>query len=105
MSIKSSDFGLTSFRPVARKPQNWRGTEKPKYGCIYFINKSTGNMSERQAQRPRKRSALVLYGSETGNAQEVAEELGTLAERLHFITQVSELNHVKPVCLLPLCDH
>lgn len=45
------------------------------------------------------RSALVLFGSETGNAQDVAEEVGALAERLHFTTQVSELNHVKPVRL------
>ncbi|KAL4883343.1 hypothetical protein BJY04DRAFT_185398 [Aspergillus karnatakaensis] len=43
----------------------------------------------------QKRSALVLYGSETGNAQDVAEEIGALTERLHFTTQVSELNHVK----------
>lgn len=54
-------------------------------------------MSEDQGSGPRKRSALILYGSETGNAQEVAEELGSLAERLHFMTQVSEMNHVKPV--------
>ncbi|KAJ5104467.1 Oxidoreductase FAD/NAD(P)-binding [Penicillium alfredii] len=43
-----------------------------------------------------KRSALILYGSETGNAQEVAEELGALAERLRFATHVSELNQAKP---------
>lgn len=43
------------------------------------------------------RSALILYGSETGNAQEVAEELGALAERLRFATHVSELNQSKPV--------
>ncbi|KAE8362936.1 hypothetical protein BDV27DRAFT_146542 [Aspergillus caelatus] len=53
-------------------------------------------MSQDQGSGPRKRSALILYGSETGNAQEVAEELGSLAERLHFMTQVSEMNHVKP---------
>ncbi|KAL3465859.1 hypothetical protein BJX64DRAFT_252045 [Aspergillus heterothallicus] len=47
------------------------------------------------AREPQRRSALVLYGSETGNAQDVAEEIGALAERLHFTTQVSELNHVK----------
>ncbi|KAL2825662.1 hypothetical protein BDW59DRAFT_172287 [Aspergillus cavernicola] len=46
-------------------------------------------------EESQKRSALVLYGSETGNAQDVAEEIGALAERLHFATQVSELNHVK----------
>ena len=47
--------------------------------------------------QPDDRTALVLYGSETGNAQEVAEELGRLAERLHFITTVSELDMVKTV--------
>ncbi|KAE8354287.1 hypothetical protein BDV28DRAFT_87587 [Aspergillus coremiiformis] len=56
-------------------------------------------MSESQAPRPRKRSALICYGSETGNAQEVAEELGALAERLHFMTQISEMNHIKPEAL------
>ena len=43
------------------------------------------------------RSVLILYGSETGNAQEVAEELGALTERLRFATHVTELNQSKPV--------
>jgi sulfite reductase alpha subunit-like flavoprotein len=43
------------------------------------------------------RRALVLYGSETGNAQDVAEELGRLVERLHFDTEVAELNAVSLV--------
>lgn len=49
-----------------------------------------------QESRP-SRSALILYGTETGNAQEVAEELGALTERLRFATHVSELNQSKPV--------
>lgn len=44
------------------------------------------------------RTALVLYGSETGNAQNVADELGHLTERLRFTTQVSPLDDVDPVC-------
>jgi flavodoxin len=48
------------------------------------------------------RSALILYGSETGNAQEVAEELGALTERLRFATHVCELNQSSPVCGPPL---
>lgn len=48
---------------------------------------------------PPRRSALVLYGSETGNSQEVAEELGALAERLHFRTHVGEMNVYRPVSL------
>lgn len=47
--------------------------------------------------RPRKRSALVLYGTETGNSQEVAEELAIVTERLHFMTLLSELDNFKPV--------
>ncbi|KAJ5628629.1 hypothetical protein N7490_010857 [Penicillium lividum] len=53
------------------------------------------------SQRPgHLRSILILYGSETGNAQEVAEELGAVTERLRFVTHVSELNQVKPVSQL-----
>lgn len=55
-------------------------------------------MSDTQNPRPLERSVLILYGSETGNAQEVAEELGALTERLRFATHVSELNQCKPVC-------
>ena len=67
---------------------------------FYARNKQPNNrssMADDQAPRPEKRSALVLYASETGNAQEVAEELGDLAERLHFVTLVSEMNNFKPV--------
>ncbi|KAI9676179.1 MAG: NAPDH-dependent diflavin reductase [Caeruleum heppii] len=42
------------------------------------------------------RTALILYGSETGNAHDAAEELGRLAERLHFLTRVVELDSVDP---------
>ncbi|GES58001.1 NADPH-dependent FMN/FAD containing oxidoreductase [Aspergillus terreus] len=52
-------------------------------------------MADSQAPGLQKRSALVLYGSETGNAQEVAEELGALAERLRFVTHVSEMDHAR----------
>jgi len=47
---------------------------------------------------PIGRRALVLYGSETGNAQDVAEEIGRLCERLRFDTQISDLNSVSLVC-------
>ncbi|KAH8724318.1 NADPH dependent diflavin oxidoreductase-like protein 1 [Phaeosphaeriaceae sp. PMI808] len=40
------------------------------------------------------RSALVVYGSETGNAQDVAEEMGRLAVRLRFHTEIAELNTI-----------
>ena len=57
-------------------------------------------MAELVKEVPR-RTALVLYGSETGNAQDLAEELGRITERLHFDTRVSELNSLGLVCELP----
>ncbi|EMC99133.1 hypothetical protein BAUCODRAFT_31441 [Baudoinia panamericana UAMH 10762] len=41
------------------------------------------------------RTALVLYGSETGNAQDVAEEVGQLIERLRFNTSVLDLDSIQ----------
>jgi hypothetical protein len=41
-----------------------------------------------------ERSALVLFGSETGNAQDVAEEIGNICERLRLSTLVCELNSI-----------
>ncbi|KIX97966.1 uncharacterized protein Z520_06044 [Fonsecaea multimorphosa CBS 102226] len=42
----------------------------------------------------RGRSALVLYGTETGTAQDLAEEIGRTLERLHFYTDVLGLDAV-----------
>jgi hypothetical protein len=47
----------------------------------------------------KERSALILYGSETGNAQDVAEELGRLCERLRFATNVCALDDIDLVRL------
>lgn len=44
------------------------------------------------------RNALILYGSETGNAQDVAEDVGRMVERLHFMTRVSEMDLIDLVC-------
>ncbi|KAF7877246.1 hypothetical protein EAF04_000930 [Stromatinia cepivora] len=51
-------------------------------------------MSEIPNGQRHDRSALILYGSETGNSQDVAEELGRIIERLHFITRVCEMDEV-----------
>ncbi|KAL9045714.1 MAG: hypothetical protein Q9214_001288 [Letrouitia sp. 1 TL-2023] len=45
------------------------------------------------------RSASILFGSETGNACDYAEEFGRISERLHFHTTVAKLNDVKPSSL------
>ncbi|KAK4246418.1 hypothetical protein C7999DRAFT_42110 [Corynascus novoguineensis] len=41
------------------------------------------------------RSMAVLYGSETGGAEDIAGELGKTAERLHFQTTVDEMDSFK----------
>src|ERR1700712_2671124 len=45
------------------------------------------------------RTALVLFGSETGNSQDVAKEIGHLCERLRFAAHVCELNSIDIVSL------
>ena len=40
------------------------------------------------------RSVLVLYGSETGNAQDFAEEIGKLCQRHHFHTDLEDMNAI-----------
>ena len=46
----------------------------------------------------RERTALVLYGSETGNAEDIADEMGRMTERLRFSTDVINLDTVEIVC-------
>lgn len=91
--MTSSRTGAQTFWPIKSPAER---CEACKCMC---------RMADSQAPGLQKRSALVLYGSETGNAQEVAEELGALAERLRFVTHVSEMDHARLVCLLrSLCD-
>jgi sulfite reductase alpha subunit-like flavoprotein len=40
------------------------------------------------------RSALILYGTETGTSQDIAEEVGRLTQRLHFDTDVAGCDDV-----------
>ncbi|PHH64592.1 hypothetical protein CDD81_4203 [Ophiocordyceps australis] len=46
------------------------------------------------------RSSLVLYGSETGNAQDMAQEVDQRLQRLRFKSRVDELNAVELSALL-----
>lgn len=43
------------------------------------------------------RTMIILYGSETGNAEEIAMALGKMAERLHFRTRVDDMDNFKLV--------
>jgi hypothetical protein len=57
-------------------------------------------MTDNDEAHRHDRTALILYGSETGNSQDVADELGRMAERLHFVTRVSDTDAVEIVCPL-----
>ncbi|KAK8028902.1 flavodoxin [Apiospora marii] len=46
-----------------------------------------------------ERKILILYGSETGNSQDLAEDIERLARRLHFETEIEEMNNVVPKTL------
>lgn len=48
------------------------------------------------------RKALVVYGTETGNAQEVAEEIGRTLERLRFDSYVCEFDDYAAVRTLSI---
>ncbi|KAK1756006.1 hypothetical protein QBC47DRAFT_201688 [Echria macrotheca] len=41
------------------------------------------------------RTMIILYGSETGNGEEIAGELGKMAQRLHFQATVDEMDNFK----------
>lgn len=66
----------------------------------HFDAPGTCDIGRMSAGNGTSRTALILYGSETGNAQEIAEELGRTAERLHFVTHVGECNGVKAVSVI-----
>lgn len=54
-----------------------------------------------------ERKILILYGSETGNSQDLAEDIERLARRLHFETELEEMDNVVPVSdihLFVLCS-
>ena len=67
---------------------------------FFFSHRKRHIMTDNSQGQRHDRNALILYGSETGNSQDAAEELGRVAERLHFVTRVSEMDHVEIVCHL-----
>ncbi|KAL3420401.1 NADPH-dependent diflavin oxidoreductase 1 [Phlyctema vagabunda] len=46
-------------------------------------------------QQPHERTALILYGSETGKSEDAAEDVARMARRLHFVTRVCEMDLVE----------
>lgn len=53
---------------------------------------------EAAADELPRRSILVLYGSETGNSQEIAEDLDRVSQRFRFESRAAEMNSVQLVC-------
>lgn len=51
------------------------------------------------------RSMAILYGTETGNSEDIAHELGDMAERLHFQTTVDEMNTFTLVSVVDVFLH
>ena len=45
------------------------------------------------------RSALIAYGSETGNSQDFAEELGRSLQRIRFNLEVVKLDDIELVSI------
>ena len=43
------------------------------------------------------RTALILFGSETGNAQDIAGDVERMASRLRFSTRISSLDSIDVV--------
>lgn len=46
------------------------------------------------------RRILILYGSETGTAQDKAEEIDRVCQRLRFHTDLDAMDNVKLVCCM-----
>lgn len=64
--------------------------EKEKLRCVwwYFLNKE---MMENDDEKSQKRIS-ILYGSQTGTAEDVAERIGREARRRYLDTNVSSLD-------------
>lgn len=60
-------------------------------------------MAGRISGQRHDRTALIAYGSETGNSQDAAEHLGRVFERLRFVTKVAELDDVDIVRSWCIC--
>lgn len=66
--------------------------------------KTAERTGQENGKELRDRSLLVLYGTETGHSQEIAQEIGDAAERLRFRTTVEQMNDVSLVSKTPFCD-
>jgi sulfite reductase alpha subunit-like flavoprotein len=89
IQVRESDH---SFLPA-------RLLEKAAISVVGFEEVRASNTRMAPSAGLPSRSALVLYGSETGNAQDVAEDIGRLCERLRFSTHVAELDSISLVCV------
>lgn len=59
--------------------------------------KAVVGTGQEKEEKVEDRSLLILYGTETGHSQEIAEEIGDAAERLRFRTTIGQMNDVSLV--------
>ncbi len=93
----------TSFNDVARKEEiSWRNeiSESTLKSHRIYIQHQGRVVCRMVKSQGDDRTALVLYGSATGNAEDLATELGRITERLHFLTRVSDLDSIDIVSWL-----
>ncbi|KAL8352039.1 hypothetical protein RB601_002390 [Gaeumannomyces tritici] len=99
---QSISFCLTFSHPVA-SPTTVLAMDTDRVVLSPKAVASPGAGEDGPDQVLSRRSALILYGSETGNAQDIAEDLGRTLERLRFRTSVVEMDDVGPKELLQHC--
>ena len=91
-----SFFDLRSVRSKAKKRHKFTN-------CIYFEDRQSyntgmdGNGDNRVQDAAYERRLTLLYATQTGNAQDLAESLARRAIRQHFTTQCLSVEAYNPV--------
>ena len=78
------------------------GTPRP-VETAYYLDSHTASSAHLRQQTTltmslSNRRILILYGSETGTAQDKAEEIDRMCQRLRFHTDLDAMDNVKLVC-------
>lgn len=56
------------------------------------------SVSAHDHDHPDERELTILYATETGNAQDVAERIARLCQRLHFAVRLYSVDEYQVVC-------
>ena len=99
-----SQPGKTDSTPVNSEASVQRNSSSHSDSIPVTLKSSLGAKTQASTMantvhgQKHDRSVLILYGSETGNSQGIAESLADMLERLHFRSRVSEMDYVELVC-------